>query len=124
MLSLEGFFSQPVCGVLLFLILGLLIMIIYRAVQWKPGLRENSTQTATHRNLPLFKDEWENNNSIQGSRKLATEHDEYQQCGRCSCLLLRFQQVCFIDTKDTYKSTLALFSKYSFVPRFFQFKFE
>ena len=36
---------------------------------------ENSTQPVTQRKLPLFKDEWEYNNSIHGSRKQATEHD-------------------------------------------------
>jgi len=78
MLSLaEGFFNQPVCGVLLFLILGFLMIKIYRAVQWKPRPVENSTQPATLRRLPLFRDEWEYNNSIQGSRKQATENDEY-----------------------------------------------
>ena len=100
MLPFEAFFNQPVCSVvLLFLILELLIIIIYRAVQWKPGQLENRTydQPVTQRKLRLFGDEWEYDVSIQGSRKQATEHDEYSQCSECSCLLLRFQQVSFID---------------------------
>jgi len=78
MLSLaEGFFNKPVCVILLFLILGLLVIEIYRAVQWKPRSAENSTQPVAVGKPPLFRDEWEYNNSIQDSRKQATEHDEY-----------------------------------------------
>jgi len=86
--SFQGFFSFKVCGFLLFLILGLL-MKIYQAVkkqchdQWEPRLVENSIQPVELRKLPLFRDEWECNNTIQSSRKQATENDEYYQCGKC-----------------------------------------
>ena len=85
--SFQGFLSLKVCGFLLFLILGLL-MKIYQAVksqchQWEPRRLENSTQPVELRKLPLFRDEWEYNNTIQGNRKQATEHDEYCQCGKC-----------------------------------------
>jgi len=66
-------------------------MKIYQAVkkqchdQWEPRRLENSIQPVELRKLPLekFRDELEYNNTIQGSRKQATENDEYYQCGKC-----------------------------------------
>jgi len=75
------------CGFFLFLILELR-MKIYQAVknqchQWEPRPVENSIQSVEVRKLPLLRDEFEYNNIIQGSKKQATEHDEYYQCGKC-----------------------------------------
>jgi len=88
--SFQGFLNLKVCGFLLFLILGLL-MKIYQAVKkqchdhWEPRPVENSTQPVELRKLPLetFRDELEYNNTILGSRKQATENDEYYECGKC-----------------------------------------